>query len=150
MFTRNEIGDALSHPSGSRLPWWQLEEFRPAGGMWSIPAALMRVEFIQRAADLMAHPPNFTAAMRQASEQWPRSFQNAFGTPGLNLRAWIGHAGCFVATGSPEETTRLGWHQLDHGEQYAANAAADTVAAEWRRTHRRDSGQEMLWDTDYA
>jgi len=49
----------------------------------------------------------------------------------LNQRAWIGHAGCFLATGSPEETTRLGWHELDDGEQYGANAAADAVIAEW-------------------
>jgi hypothetical protein len=150
MFTRNEIGDVVAKPSGSRLPWWQLEEFKPDGGMWSIPATLMRDEHARQAADLMADPGRFVDAMRRAVKEWPKSCESAFATPGLNLRAWLGHAGCYIATGSPEETTRAGWHQLDDGEQYAANAAADQVINEYRREHKPNSGQDLLWETDYA
>lgn len=150
MFNRNEIGDSTVSPLAQRHAWWELEEFRPDGGMWSIPANTMRKFYADRAAELMADPDRFAAAMRAALREWPRSAETAFATTGLNLRAWVGHAGCFTATRSPEETTRIGWHQLDSGEQYAANGAADTVISEWRKTHLRDTGQEMLWDSDYA
>lgn len=144
MFHRNEITDPNSLPTRKAYPWGSLEEFFPNGGMWQIPSAHKREYFIHAAADLMANPVAFHAAMRQALTKWPNSCENAFTTPGLNHRAWIGHAGCFLATGSPEETTRLGWHELDDGEQYGANAAADDVIAEWRRL-QRPTNQDPLW-----
>lgn len=149
MFSRNEIGAQVSRPNSARHPWWKLEEFNPHGGMWKIPPTLMRDEFARRAAELMCDTDRFLAAMRSAIRQWPTSCEAAFATPGLNLRAWLGHAGCYLATGSPEETTRLGWHQLDDAEQYGANAAADQAITEYRRAHE-DQGQDLLWDTDYA
>ena len=91
---------------------------------------------IDAAAVLMANPDAFCAAMRRALSEWPRSVSVALTTPGLNKRAWLGHAGCYLATGSPEETTRLGWHQLDDPEQYVANAAADRVISEWRQANQ--------------
>lgn len=150
MFSRNEIGDSTAQPTTRRHPWWQLEEFKPDGGMWSIPGTLMRDQHAREAADLMANPTKFADAMRRALKEWPNSVESAFATPGLNLRAWLGHAGCWLGVGSPEETTRIGWHQLDDGEQYAANAAADTVIAEHRKAQHVDSGQESLWEGDYA
>ena len=149
MFSRNEIGSPTAKPTGQRHPWWKLEEFKPDGGMWSIPPNTMSRFYAERAAELMARPDLFVAAMRRVIKEWPNSCDNALATPGLNLRAWFGHAGCYLATNSPEETTRLGWHQLDSGEQFAANAAADLVIAEYRTAHL-DWGQAMLWEGDYA
>lgn len=148
MFSRNEIGNPTALPSRRFYPWHELEEYRPDGGMWRVPSPEERSQFIDSTADLMADPEAFADAMRRAVREWPRSVEVALTTPGLNHRAWIGHAGCFLATGSPEETTRLGWHCLDDGEQWAANAAADRVIREWRDA--RDPRCEQLplgeWD----
>jgi hypothetical protein len=83
----------------------------------------------------MSNPAAFADSMRVALKRWPRSVAVALTTPGLNQRAWLGHAGCFLATGSPEEATRLGWHELDDAEQWAANDAADCVIAEWHKAN---------------
>lgn len=131
MFSRNEFNELSAPPKRIHYGWTQLEEFLPNGGMWSIPAASERVRLIDASQTLMADPDGFTDGMRRALTEWPRSVAVAMTTPGLNLRAWLGHAGCYLATGSPEETTRLGWHGLDDGEQYGANAAADRVISEW-------------------
>ena len=125
-----------------------MEEYHPDGGMWAIPGTGSRQGFIDAAGALMADFPHFTSAMRRALMEWPKSVAVAFTTPSLNYRAWIGQAGCFLATGSPEETTRLGWHRLDLGEQFGANAAADLIIAEWHRsqTYRTDAPQFIFED----
>lgn len=135
MFRPNEIRDPHSIPTRVHHPYTALEEYHPQGGMWAIPAASLRAKHIADASALMANPQAFIAAMRLALQQWPNSVANALTNPALNHRAWLGYAGCYMGTGSPEETTRLGWHELDDAEQYAANAAADSVIAEWRHAH---------------
>lgn len=144
MFSRNEITDRNTIPVRYHHPYTELEEYHPEGGMWRIPATHARASHITEAEYLMADPDRFHQAMIRALDEWPRSCQVAMTTPGLNRRAWIGHAGCWLAVGSPEETTRLGWHQLDDAEQFAANDAADKAIAEWYRRHN-ETQQLDLW-----
>lgn len=132
MFSRNEITSDRA-PVRPAYPWHELEEYGDGGGMWAIPTPSARAEYAEAAADLMCDPQRFADSMRRALSEWPRSVSVALTTPGMNQRAWLGHAGCYLDTGSPEETTRIGWHSLDDGEQYGANAAADQVIAEWRK-----------------
>lgn len=150
MRNRNEIrpaGATQPRNTADRVPWWDLEENHPHGGMWQMPTAGSRDGFITASAGLMAEPARFADSMRDALSRWPRSVVNALSTPGLNLRAWLGHAGCFLATGSPEETTRLGWHTLNEFQQRDANAAADTVIEEARREAAAvPTDQPELWD----
>jgi hypothetical protein len=132
MFNRNEIPDTFGPPARIHYAWYEMEEYRPHGGMWITPPADERNSLIRAAESLMVDTPEFLAACLRATTEWPRSTGVAFTTPGLNRRAWVGHAACFLATGSPEETTRIAWHLLDDGEQYAANDAADTAISAWR------------------
>lgn len=157
MFNRNEIpcDPALVHQpilgaARERFPWHMLEEYQPDGGMWVTPSLREAPAFIAAAAELMRDSGEFRRAMRRALSDWPKSVAVAMTTPGLNRRAWLGHAGCFLATGSPEETTRLGWHDLNDEEQRRANADADAVIAEWRRSYvpvaQEVDGQMGLFD----
>ncbi len=148
MFYRNEITDAA--PTRVHYPWHALEEYHPDGGMWATPASLNRPRYIRDTAALLANPAAFRDAMRRALKEWPNSTAHALTTPGLNRRAWLGHAGCYLATGSPEETTRLGWHDLDDAEQRWANAAADDVIAEWERANAPQPDQLMFGGDDLA
>lgn len=147
MFNRNEIGDPTAKPTTLRRHWRDLEEYQPNGGMWITPSSSERERLIRASSELMADPGAFRSAMRRALTEWPNSVAAAMTTPGLNRRAWIGRAGCYLATGSPEETTRLGWHDLDAAEQWAANDAADSVIAEWCATNR-PSGEtgQLAWE----
>lgn len=100
--------------------------------MWRIVSGPRRQEYIDASAGLMREPKRFADAMRQALHDWPRSCVVNLLTPSKNQRAWLGHAGCFLATGSPEECTRIGWHTLNDAQQHKANLAADIVLREWR------------------
>jgi hypothetical protein len=142
VFYRNEIRDDARPPGRAHYPWYELEEFHPDGGMWSIPPAADRARLARAAEVLMAHPDRFREAMRRACREWPKSTEAALTNPSLNHRAWLGHAGCWLATGSPEETTREGWRLLDPDEQAAADDAAEQVIDWWR--HR--GAQPNLFD----
>lgn len=130
MFNRNEISDAPA--ARQHYPWGDMEEYKPDGGMWSIPKAGDVKRHVAESARLMADPDAFILSMRRVLNEWPRSANVALSTPGLNRRAWMGHAACWLAVASPEETTRLGWHILTDDQQRAANAAADSVIFEAR------------------
>lgn len=142
MFNRNEITESNILPVRFCHPWHELEEYHPDGGMWRFPQLGKRDQYIKDSADLMAEPQRFYDSMLRALDEWPKSCDVALTTPGLNRRAWIGHAGCFLATESPEETTRIGWHQLDEAEQFMANDAADRAIYEWAK--RRSAEQQQL------
>lgn len=148
MFNRNEIGDPHAKPARVAHHWSKMEEYHPDGGMWQIPSGLDRQRFIDASADLMRDIDSFYRAMSRAVRDWPLSCETAMTTPGLNRRAWIGHAGCFLATGSPEETTRLGWHALSPDQQLAANHAADRAINYWGHRHAKanpNHDQRGLW-----
>ena len=121
------------------------EEFYPDGGMWRVANGPEAKRFALAAERLMADPDRFQAAMERVLIEWPKSCEAALSAESNNQRAWLGHAGCFLAVGSPEECTRAGWHLLDEAEQYAANAAADRVIAQWRGSRRQTIGQLDLF-----
>lgn len=125
----------------------ECEEYRP-GGMWRIVTGPSRDVFADAAANLMRDPHAFLAAMRRAIREWPNSCEMSMTNTSLNQRAWFGHAGCFLATGSPEDCTRLGWWKLNQPEQDAANAMADAAIAEWRAQRDRLFDQLALWGDD--
>jgi hypothetical protein len=124
------------------------EEFHPDGGMWRIVAGPEAKRHALDAQALMAEPDRFQAAMERVLVEWPQSCEMAFSADGNNQRAWLGHAGCWLGVGSPEECTRAGWHMLDDAEQYGANAAADRVIAQWRAARYSNVAQLMLFGGD--
>lgn len=139
MWSRNEINPDAPRPSRRSYSWEDLEEYGHDGGMWRTPPARERDALADAAADLMRNEEAFACAMRRALIEWPVSCSVALTTPGLNRRAWLGHAGCYLETGSPEETTRLGWHRLEPHEQARADAAADLIIAEWAEGQEQPS-----------
>ena len=76
--------------------------------------------------------------MMKAVNDWPISCEVNLTASSINQRAWLGHAGCCIAAGSPEDCTRLGWHMLTEEEQDKANAAADRAIEEWARRYAEE------------
>ena len=107
----------------------RLEEFH--AGMWKRLTGDVRKSFIRQAADLMRDPVRFKVSMRQAFDLWPRSCEHNLTSLDSNRIAWLGHAGCCIETGSPEECTRVAWHTLTQEEQDEANRVAAEVLSVW-------------------
>jgi hypothetical protein len=148
MFSRFEINNPHTIPTRQHYPWHELEEYLPEGGMWGVLPPTEQSDAMDRAEELMVNPNVFRDAMLKALIEWPRSCGVAMTTPGLNRRAWLGHAGTYLATGSTEDLTRLAWHRLDPAEQWAANDAADQAITAW---HKQNSAfQYSLFGGDDA
>lgn len=124
-----------STPSKSRVFFHhsKMEEYR--AGMWEELPIEVRDAHVRKAADLMRDPDAFEAACSRATAEWPNSTAVAMTTPSMNLKAWIGHAGSCVATGTPEHLTRQAWRELTEAQQDAANDAAQRAIETWRRNH---------------
>lgn len=126
-------------------PYTKCEEY--AAGMWRTVPEGERHRYVRAAATLMRDPPAFERAMRLAVQEWRYSCEHNLTASQVNRRAWLGHAGCLLATGSPEDLTRLGWHMLTPVQQDAANAAADVAIAAWESMYlhlRANPGAEVF------
>ncbi len=117
----------------------ELEEYQC--GMWRVCRGDERKTHIKAAADLMRDCDGFKKWMREAIEQWPNSCAHNLTVVAANRLAWLGHAGCLLGTGSPEECTRAGWYELTDAERDAANVAAAVVVAEWEAAHEGRQGR---------
>lgn len=125
-----------------------LEEYH--AGMWKIVRGAKRRDFIAAAADLMRQPCEFKDAMIEATKLWPKSCEANLTAETVNRIAWLGHAGCCIATGSPEEATRVAWHTLDEHEQRIANKVAGEALELWLRSRREQAKQPGLFDEVHA
>lgn len=116
-------------------------------GLWRPAQAKSKDRLISAAKALMENPQGFIDAMRVVLTKWPNSCEYNLTNASVNHQAWLGHAGTFLATRSPEECTRLAWRTMNKQDQDAANAAADLVIAEWLDSHRSSGIQLSLFDT---
>ena len=110
-----------------------LEEFH--NGMWKVARGSIRHKYQASAADLMRCPEEFKEAMLAILDTWPKSCEANLTVESVNKIAWLGHAGCCHATGSPEECTRIAWHTLTKPEQDEANRVAGEVLDTWLARH---------------
>lgn len=108
-----------------------LEEYH--GGLWKIVRGEERENNVRDAAELMRDTDAFREAMMSALTLWPKSCEYNLSADGVNKLAYLGHAGCCLGVGSPEENTRCAWHTLTQEEQDAADAAAETVLRVWEQ-----------------
>lgn len=112
------------------------EEY-PAGMWRAVTNPEERQSYITASAALMKDLGAFLEAMLKAVDKWPISCEHQLTNQSINHQAWLGHAGCCIATNSPEDCTRLGWHTLNQAEQDAANLAANQAYEIWRGHYLR-------------
>ena len=121
-------------------PYHLLEDIK--AGMWRKVSGEEATELKTKAANLMKSPSEFKDAMLEALDRFPFACESNFTAAGVNKQAWIGHAGCVLATGSPEEITRSAWWTLNQEQQDAANKAADEVIEEWNKRHAENTARD--------
>lgn len=112
-----------------------LEEYTQ--GMWRITRGAERKQYIRKSADLMQRTGVFYSAMVEAIRVWPRSCEHNLSAESMNRIAWLGHAGCCVSEGSPEDCTRAGWYLLSDKQMEEANEAAARALSKWRPDNSR-------------
>jgi hypothetical protein len=125
-----------------------LEEYH--AGMWRKTTGIERKTHIHNATELMRDVKRFEEAMKKAVDRWENSCNHNLTADNSNRIAWLGHAGCCVEVGSPEEATRAAWHKLLGKEQDEANAAARRVLMAWDSIHRRSRQIELFMEEDYV
>jgi hypothetical protein len=123
-------------------PWNKCEEF--SAGMWRKVSGEEHEDCASRATDLMRNPQEFKKAMAKAVKSWPISAEHNLSAIECNRRAWLGHAGCLVGAGSPEEPTRIGWHRLTEAEQREADRVAQEVIDGWEEEYDARGQQELF------
>lgn len=111
-------------------PYWTWEDHR--AGLYRMAPELGEEA---RAAAMLADAANLLGAMRKAVVDWPTSALHQLSNTEQNRRAWLGWAACMVAGGCCARATRQAWQRITEDERVSANAAADTVIAEWEAAH---------------
>lgn len=129
------VGGPSLNPQIKRIfhPYHLWEE--TAAGMWRIVTGDARKPYLAAAAALMRNPEAFKAAMMRAVNEWRFSCEANLSARSVNRQAWLGHAGCCIATGSPEDITRQAWWTLNQSEQDEANRVADECILAWEKLH---------------
>ena len=108
-------------------------------GMWRTVHGEARQPLLDAAAVLMKDSILFHACMLRASKEWRYSCEVHL-SGGYNRQAWMGHAGCCIAQGCPEDITRQAWHTLTQDEQDEANRMADAVLKDWDSRQCQNEG----------
>ena len=108
-----------------------------SAGMWRKVPPQDRQQYVKASAELMLNPQMFRAAMIKAANEWKHSCETNLTAPTVNKRAWLGHAGCCIQAGSPEDLTREAWGALDQEAQDLANQMADEAIAYWMERHAK-------------
>lgn len=106
-----------------------------SAGMWRHTEPAERQAFVSAAAKLMINAEAFRESMIKAADLWRYSCEQNLTAPTVNKQAWIGRAGCCIATGSPEDLTREAWGTLNQEQQDLANLMADEAIAYWNKKH---------------
>lgn len=110
-----------------------MEEYN--SNMWKVVPVEQREALVKASADLMIDHRAFQTACLVVVDQWPFSCEANLSATVINHQAWIGHAGCALNHGAPEDLTRLGWRTLTQEQQDLANVAADVAIETWRTKH---------------
>lgn len=105
--------------------------------MWRKAPPQEREAFVAASKELMLNPQLFRAAMIKAAQEWKHSCETNLTAPTVNKRAWMGHAGCCINHGAPEDLTREAWGLLDEEAQDLANQMADEAIAYWVERHAK-------------
>ena len=94
--------------------------------------------YAEKSADLMRESDSFKIACDAVLSEWPNSSMQNLSARCLNRIAWLGQAASYLANGSTEYTTRLGWRMLDDDERLLANKVASETIEEWEQCQRLD------------
>lgn len=93
---------------------------------------------IKQSFKVMSDAEKFYTAMIKVIREWPIVCEHNFTNNSQNRRAWLGHAACCIAVGSPEETTRIAWWKLTQKQRDDADEIAELIIEVWGKFYKED------------
>jgi len=105
--------------------------------MWRDIDARERTDFHRKAVEFTGNHKLYGSFMMLVIETYQISCEHNLTDIGMNRRAWIGHAACFMAIGCPEYVTRAAWSEITELQRELANNEADKAIKKWTRSHER-------------
>lgn len=98
-------------------------------GMWRQPSAAETQALLPLAVKFTGDHRLYGKWMMKVLTVWPVSSEHNLTNVSINRKAWVGHAGCCLATGIPEVITRKAWGELSQTQQDKANDMAGKAIA---------------------
>lgn len=108
-----------------------------SAGLWRSVSGAERVKLLKLAINFTGDAKLYGSYMQKVIRIWPISCEQNLTDQNINRRAWIGHAACCLAIGSPDDVTRSAWGYLTPTQQDEANAEADRAISDWEQEHAR-------------
>jgi hypothetical protein len=99
---------------------------------------------LEKAINFTGNAEIYGSFMMRVIIEWPISCEQNLLMANINRQAWIGHAACCLAIGSPEATTRKAWWYLSKDQQNAANVKADNAINEWEKLYNAENDKGQL------
>ena len=78
--------------------------------------------------------------MMRVVREWRYSCENALTDYAINRKAWVGHAACAMARGTPEDITRQAWGHLTNEQRLLANKEAERAIQQWEHDYAKSLG----------
>lgn len=79
----------------------------------------------------------FSLALETLVLTWPTTCAVHLTNTGINRRAWLGQAACFIETGNCIECTVQAWFSMTECEQSTANKTANELIERWLKVNSR-------------
>jgi hypothetical protein len=121
-------------------PYWKWEDLE----MWRKLPSNEENAMLTKAIALTGNHVLYGEWMQKVILDWNNSCQHNLTDTHNNQQAWIGHAACQMAIGSPEYLTRKAWRFLTTEQQDLANQQADKAINDWKNNNRNESKQLCL------
>lgn len=115
------------------IPYTLWEDFH--AGMWRVIPKIDEPVALKLAIEFTGDDYEYGFAMLLVIEQWPNACKHNLTNPGLNRRAWVGHAACCLSHGLPEYIVRSAWGLLTIEQRILANKAADFAILIWEQVN---------------
>jgi hypothetical protein len=107
-------------------------------GMYSVSPTSMVNQLVDSAKNLLNTTSEFYYIASKVISDWTNSCEQNLTNRNRNRQAYIGQASCCFNSGTPENLTKLAWHQLSSTQQNEANAIADKIILKWEKTHAQN------------
>ena len=110
-------------------------------GMWKFISAEDARTLLPVVIEFTGDHVRYGVFMQRVIVEWPISCEQSLTNIAMNRRAWVGHAACCLATGSPEYVTRQAWKHLTQQQQDNANGQADRAIASWTERYETQNSR---------
>ena len=118
--------------------WHRYEKWEDLG-MWENKPKEIEEKLLIEAIDFTGNADLYGSYMMRVVKEYPLACEHNLTAKGINKKAWVGHAACWMAIGCPEHVTRLAWKHLTEEQQDKANNKAQEAIDYWMEQNEKEN-----------